>query len=315
MTTVTSAPTPTGPPQTDFEMSFESRSQLREATRRFFHTPTAVVSLVIFTGIILFCYIYPPFYRWQWNNADLHALRGGGLSKAPGVDGHPLGTDGTGFDMLARLMRGTQRDFIIVLIVTAMAVALGVLFGAIAGYFGNVADNLVMRFVDVMLSIPALVILIVVANAYRGLSSSAAGLAFILGIFTWMGLARLVRANFLQLKEREFVEAAHAMGAGTFRIIARHLIPNSLGTILVFGTLTASVSIIAETSLTYLGYGVQPPDTSLGQLVSNGVDAQSTRWWLFYPPGLLILVIVLAINMIGDGIRNAFDPKHNQVRD
>jgi peptide/nickel transport system permease protein len=321
MTSVTSqpaAPTPTGPAETDFEMGFESRSQLREAVSRFVHKPSAMVALVIFVGIILFCYIYPPFYRWNWASIDTRTNKAGHyiyLSSPPGVGGHPLGTDGSGFDLLARMMRGTQRDFIIVLIVTAMSVVLGVLFGAIAGYFGNIVDNVVMRFVDIMLSIPALVILIVVANTFRSLSGSAAGLAFILGIFGWTGLARLVRANFLQLKEREFVEAAHAMGASTSRIILRHLIPNSLGTILVFGTLTAAVSIIAETSLTYLGYGVRPPDTSLGQLVSAGVQAESTRWWLFYPPGLLILIIVLAVNMIGDGIRNAFDPKHNRVRD
>jgi len=312
------APTPLGPADTDWEMGVESRSQLRAAVGRFVRKPSAMVALVVFFGIILFCYIYPLFYRWDWQSIDTRRNAQGHyiyLSTAPGVGGHPLGTDGSGFDLLARMMRGTQRDFIIVVIVTAMSVVFGVVLGAVAGYFGNITDNLVMRFVDVMLSIPALVILIVVANTFRSLSGSAAGLAFILGIFGWMGLARLVRANFLQLKEREFVEASHAMGAGTWRIIGRHLIPNSLGTILVFGTLTAAVAIIAETSLTYLGYGVRPPDTSLGQLVSAGVQAESTRWWLFYPPGLLILIIVLAVNMIGDGIRNAFDPKHNRVRD
>ncbi|MBO0879576.1 MAG: ABC transporter permease [Mycobacterium sp.] len=318
MTTVTSAPTPMPPTETDFEMGFESRSQLREAVRRFVRNPSAMAGLVVFTAIILFCYIYPPFYRWDWATIDQRTNAAGNyiyLSKPPGTGGHPLGTDGSGFDLLARMMRGTQRDFVIVVIVTAMTTIIGVLFGAIAGFSGSVVDNIVMRFVDIMLSIPALVILIVVAYRFRSLSGSAAGLAVILGLFGWTGLARLVRANFLQLKEREFVEAAHAMGAGTWRIILRHLIPNSLGTILVFATLTAAVSIIAETSLTFLGYGVQRPDTSLGQLVSDGVQAESTRWWLFYPPGLLILIIVLSVNLIGDGIRNSFDPKHNRVRD
>lgn len=318
MTSVTSAPTPTPPVASDFEVAYESRSQLREAVSRFVRNPGAMVGLVVFTAIILFCYIYPPFYRWNWANIDQRVNAAGNyiyLSKPPGTGGHPLGTDGSGYDLLARLMRGTQRDFIIVVIVTSMTTVIGVLFGAIAGYFGNIVDNIVMRFVDIMLSIPALVILIVVAYKFRSLSGNAAGLAVILGLFGWTGLARLVRANFLQLKEREFIEASHAMGAGTWRIIVRHLIPNSLGTILVFATLTAAVSIIAETSLTYLGYGVHPPDTSLGKLVSDGVQAVSTRWWLFYPPGLLILIIVLSVNLIGDGIRNSFDPKHNRVRD
>lgn len=302
----------------DTDFSGESRSQLKEAIHRFVRTPTAIVSTVVFFGIVIFCYVYPHFYRWQFSEIDPRKDAKGNLkylSVHPGTGSHPLGTDGTGYDLLARLMRGTQRDFVIVIISTTLTLTIGILLGAIAGYFGNIVDNVVMRFVDIMLSIPALVILIVVSNRYKSLSNSGAGLAVLLGLFGWMGLSRLVRAQFLALKEREFVEAAHSMGASNSRIILRHLIPNSLGTILVFGTLTAAVAIIAETSLTYLGYGITAPDTSLGLLVSQGVDAADTRGWLFYYPGLLILVIVLAVNLIGDGIRNAFDPKHNRVRD
>src|SRR5690349_8907801 len=134
------APTPLGPADTDWEMGVESRSQLREAIRRFVHKPSAMVALVVFVGIILFCYIYPIFYRWDWQSIDTRRNAQGHyiyLSTAPGVGGHPLGTDGSGFDLLARMMRGTQRDFIIVVIVTAMSVTLGVLFGAMAGFFGN----------------------------------------------------------------------------------------------------------------------------------------------------------------------------------
>jgi ABC-type dipeptide/oligopeptide/nickel transport system permease subunit len=265
-------------------------------------------SLVVFVGVVLFCYIYPHFYRWNYADPDLKAQ-----SVHPGQQGHILGTDGTGFDLLAQIMRGTQRDFIIVVVATTIAVTIGVLLGALAGYFGTILDNTLMRFVDVMLSVPALVILIIVANRFRGLG--AFGLAVLLGLFGWMGLSRLMRAQFLGLKEREFVEASHAMGASNLRIIMRHMIPNVLSTILVFGTLFAAVSIIAETSLTFLGYGVHPPDTSLGLLISKGVDAVETRPWLFYYPGILILVIVLSVNLIGEGIRNAFDPRHTRVRD
>jgi peptide/nickel transport system permease protein len=295
-----------------------SRSQSREALRRFAHSPVAMIALVVFVGIVLFSYIGPFFYKWKFDEIDSHRDAKGHydhLSLHPGQFGHPLGTDGTGYDLLARMMRGTQRDFVIVIVSTAIALAIGILIGSVAGYFGNVTDNVMMRFVDVMLAIPSLVILIVVSNRFRSISGGAAGLAVLLGFFGWMGLSRLVRAQFLALKEREFIEAANAMGASTSRIIFKHLIPNSLSTILVFGTLSAAVAIIAETSLTYLGYGVHPPDTSLGLLVSQGVDAAETRPWLFYYPGLLILVIVLAVNLIGDGIRNAFDPKHNRVRD
>jgi ABC-type dipeptide/oligopeptide/nickel transport system permease subunit len=302
----------------DYDFAGASRSQSQEAFHRFVRTPTAIVSFVVFVGIVLFSYIYPHFYRWDFGTIDARKDAKGNLanlSDPPGTNGHPLGTDGTGYDLMARLMRGTQRDFVIVIITTALTLTIGIALGAIAGYYGNVVDNLVMRFVDIMLSVPALVILIVVSNHYKSVSNSAAGLAVLLGLFGWMGLSRLVRAQFLALKEREFVEAAHAMGAPTRRIILRHLLPNSLGTILVFGTLVAATAIIAETSLTFLGFGVQPPDTSLGLLVSQGVDAADTRSWLFYYPGLLILVIVLAVNLIGDGIRNAYDPKNNRVRD
>src|SRR4051794_32601188 len=197
---------PGAAPDTDF--SGESRSQFKEALHRFVRTPTAIVSTVVFFGIVLFCYIYPHFYRWSFSEIDSRKDAKGNLaylSVPPGTAGHPLGTDGTGYDLFSRLMRGTQRDFVIVIISTALTLFIGILLGAIAGYFGSVADNLVMRFVDIMLSVPALVILIVVSNRFNTVSDSAAGLAVLLGLFGWMGLSRLVRAQFLALKEREFV--------------------------------------------------------------------------------------------------------------
>jgi ABC-type dipeptide/oligopeptide/nickel transport system permease subunit len=298
------------PSGTDDDFGAPSVSQGRQALRRFMHSPVSVIAALVFFGIIAVAYIAPHFYKWKYENPD---LRPEASSAHPGHAGHILGTDETGYDLLARLMRGTQRDVIIILLSTTLALIIGVGIGAVAGYFGSFADNLLMRFVDVMLSVPALVILIIVANRYPSLG--AAGLGILLGVFGWMGLSRLVRAQFLSLKEREFVEAAHAMGASNSRIIFRHLIPNVLGTILVFGTLFAAVSIVVETSLTFLGFGVHPPDTSLGLLVSKGVDAASTRPWLFYYPGILIVIIVLAVNVIGEGIRNAVDPRHNRVRD
>ena len=296
-----------------------SRSQSREALSRFIRQPLSMIASVVLLAIIGIAFIYPYFYRWGPTQIDDYKKPGSQqlahLSLHPGQAGHPLGTDATAYDLLARMMQGTKRDIVIVIVSTVTALVIGILIGALAGYFGSLTDNLLMRFVDVMLSVPSLVILIVVSNKYKGLSGNAQGLALLIGLFAWMGLSRLVRAQFLALKEREFIEAAHAMGASNKRIIFKHLVPNSLGTILVFGTLLAATAIIAETSLTFLGYGVQPPDTSLGQLISVGVDAANTRPWLFYYPGLLILVIVLAISLIGDGVRNAFDPKHNKVRD
>jgi ABC-type dipeptide/oligopeptide/nickel transport system permease subunit len=303
---------PTGsqtPGGSDDEFGGPSRSQGRQALSRFVRSPVSMISFGFFAFVILACYIYPYFYKWKYNNGDLKAL-----SVHPGKDGHILGTDETGFDLLARLMRGTQRDFIIIVVSTVITLVIGIMVGAIAGYFGKFADNLLMRFVDVMLTVPSLVILIIACDRFT-IANGAFGIGVIFGLFGWMGLSRLVRAQFLSLREREFVEAAHAMGASNFRIIFRHMIPNTLSTILVFATLFAATSIVAETSVTYLGYGVKPPDTSLGLLVSRGVDAADTRPWLFYYPGILILFIVLSVNLIGEGIRNAFDPRHNRVRD
>ena len=305
----------TGGPDED-EFGSESVSQGRQALRRFVHSPVAMGALIFFVLVVVASYVAPYFYKWKFDAIDPRKDKNGNyiaLSLSPGKLGHPLGTDGSGFDLLARMMRGTQRDFVIVVIATAIALCLGISIGAVAGYFGKVADNILMRFVDVMLCVPVLVILIIVASQYP--SMQATGLAILLGLFSWMGLSRLVRAQFLALREREYIEAAHAMGASNFRIVLKHLIPNSLSTILVFATLYAAVSIIAETSLTYLGYGVHPPDTSLGLLISQGVDASQTRPWLFYYPGILILLLVLAVNLIGEGIRNAFDPRHTRVRD
>jgi ABC-type dipeptide/oligopeptide/nickel transport system permease subunit len=299
----------TGRPDID-DMGGKSKSQGRQAFEHFVHSKMAMSGLIVFVLIIATSYIAPYFYKWKFDEPNISAQ-----SVKPGQSGHIIGTDETGYDLLARIMRGTQRDFEIIIIATVIAVSLGILIGSLAGYSGKLADNLLMRFVDIMLTVPYLVILILVCAKYPDTAGTAQGIAVLLGLFGWMGLSRLVRAQFLSLKEREFIEAARAMGASNFRIIFRHLIPNALSTILVFATLFAATTIVAETSLTYLGYGVKPPDTSLGLLVGKGVDAADTRSWLFYYPGLMIVLIVLSVNLIGEGIRNAFDPRNARVRD
>lgn len=304
--------TPVGPnsPELGDEFGAPSRSQGRQALDRFVRSPMAMIPTILFIFIVAFCFIYPHLYRWDYATPDLREVA---QSAKPGTGGHILGTNESGLDLFAQLMRGTQRDFVIMIASTVATLVIGITIGSIAGYFGAIADNLLMRFVDVMLSVPALVILIVYGNRHPDMGAFQLGM--VLGLFGWMGLSRLVRAQFLALKEREFVEAAHAMGASNFRIIVRHMIPNTMSTILVFGTIFAALSIVTETSLTFLGVGVHFPDTSLGLLISRGVDAASTRPWLFYYPGILIVIIVLAVNLIGEGIRNAFDPRHNRVRD
>jgi len=171
-----------------------------------------------------------------------------------------------------------------------------------------------MRIVDLILTVPLLVVLLVVASNFTS-ARTPLGVGIILGLFGWLDLARIVRSQFLSLREKEYVEAAHALGASNKRIIFKHLIPNALGSLIVWTTLAAATAIILEASLTYLGFGVNGANqTSLGRLVSEGVQAASTRPWLFYFPGITLLIIVLSINLIGDGIRDAFDPSNRRVR-
>lgn len=302
--------TPVGNPDAGEGFDGTSRSQARQALHRFTHNWLSMTATLVFVFIVAFSYIFPYFYKWKYDEPDLRSVA---ESASPGTAGHILGTNENGSDLFALMMRGTQRDFVIMIVSTAVALVIGITIGAIAGYFSGVTDNLLMRFVDIMLAVPVLVILIVYGN--RNVNMGVVALSVAFGVFGWMGLSRLVRAQFLALREREFIEAAHAMGASTWRIIVKHMLPNTLSTILVFGTISAAISIVVETSLTYLGVGVRPPDTSLGLLISRGVDAADTRPWLFYYPGILIVIIVLAVNLIGEGIRNAFDPRHNRVRD
>jgi peptide/nickel transport system permease protein len=290
------------------EFTVKSRSQRQQIIRRFLHNKLAMSAVLVYVAILLVAFVGPRFYKWSYFDLDTTAY-----SKAPGTPGHPLGTQDIGRDLLAMLMRGVQRSTFIAVIFVALAGTLGVLIGSFAGYFGRIVDNLLMRFVDLVLTIPTLVVIIVVASNFPSFRS-AFGVAVFIAMFGWMDLARIVRSQFLSLREREFVEAAHALGASDRRIIFKHLIPNSLGSIIVWATLGAATSVIIEASLTYLGYGVQGNDTSLGRLVSDGVSAADTRPWLFYFPGLVLMIIVMSINLIGDGIRDAFDPSHVRVR-
>lgn len=290
------------------EFTIRSRSQGQQALRRFLRNRLAVGALVVYGLMLLVAFLGPLFYGYSYEFQD-----GAALSAAPGVNGHPFGTDDIGQDLFARMMRGIQRSTFISLVFIVVAGTLGVLVGAIAGYFGRYVDNVLMRIVDVILTVPILVAIIVVAANFPQ-ARSPLGIALFIALLGWMDLSRIVRSQFLSLREREYVEAAHALGASNRRIILKHLIPNSLGQIIVWATLGAAVAVITEAVLSYLGYGVQGSDTSLGALVAIGASAADTRPWLFYFPGLAIMIIVLSINLIGDGIRDAFDPSANRVR-
>ncbi len=303
---VTAPPATTTPVEREFTV--KSRSQTQQALRRFSRNRLAVGGLIVWVAILLVSFIYPHFYGFGFSDQD-----SGALSVSPGTGGHPLGTDEIGRDLLARMMRGIQRSTYISVLFVLIAGALGVTIGAVAGYFGRWVDNVLMRIVDIILTIPILVAIIVIAANFPS-ARSPLGIALFIALLGWMDLARIVRSTFLSLREREYVEAAHALGASNRRIIIKHLIPNSLGQIIVWATLGAAAAVITEAALSYLGYGVQGSDTSLGSLVAIGAQAAETRPWLFYFPGIAILLIVLAINLIGDGVRDAFDPSANRVR-
>jgi peptide/nickel transport system permease protein len=183
----------------------------------------------------------------------------------------------------------------------------------LAGYVGGLVDDLLMRTIDVLLTVPVMAVIIVISAAFPS-ARSPFGIALIIALTSWMVLSRIVRVQFLSLREREYVEAAHALGASSRRIVLKHLIPNSLGQIIVWSTLGAVFAVGAEAALSFLGYGVQGSDISLGRLVAEGAAAADSRPWLFYFPGLALLVIVLAISMVGDGIQDAFDPSATRVR-
>jgi peptide/nickel transport system permease protein len=223
---------------------------------------------------------------------------------------HPFGQDTLGKDIFARVMRGIQQSLTVVTLIGAIATVLGVVIGAIAGFMRGWLDNLLMRLTDAIIIIPGLILGAVLGRTIGG---NAISLGILLGLVSWTGLARLVRGEFLALREREFVDAARVAGASNFRIIFRHILPNSIGIVVVNATLLMSAAILTETALSFLGFGITAPDISLGQIISQYNEAFKTRPWLFWWPGFFIVVVALCINFIGDGLRDAFDPRQRRM--
>lgn len=307
--------------------SIKARTQGELVFRRFVRHRAAMAALLVFFGILLLAVSSigagPIPGWWDKTYLDTGGVVDGGsptLDVLPAfVDGdgmqvgeHPFGQDSIGRDYFATTMRGVQQSLQVALIVGLVSTVIGTTIGSIAGYFGGVAETSLMRLVDVIIAIPLLVLAAVVGRSTGGTATS---LGLFLGIIVWTSLARLIRGEVLSIKEREFVEAARAMGASPARIIVRHILPNTISTIIVSATLTIAAAILLETALSFLGFGVQRPDTSLGLLISEYQTAFATRPWLFWFPGLFIVVICLSINFIGDGLRDAFDPRQNKVRE
>ncbi|SDG76700.1 peptide/nickel transport system permease protein [Lentzea fradiae] len=282
----------------------KTRTQGQLVLRRFLRHRLAMVSLGVFVFLILFAFLGP--FVWTYDYEDVSSK-----SYLPMSGEHPLGTTQVGKDMLALLMRGTGYSLQIALIVAALATAIGVTFGALAGYLRGIVDTALMRLVDLLLIIPQIAVAAIVV---KGFSGSWYVVALVLAAFAWMQIARITRGETLSLSEREFVEAARACGASTPRIIFKHLVPNMIGSITVNATLAIAAAVLTEAALSFLGLGVQPPDTSLGVIVLENYGQFLNRPWLFWGPFIVLVSLSLAVNFIGDGLRDAFDPRQTKVR-
>src|SRR5512139_3319102 len=219
---------------------------------------------------------------------------------------HPLGTDDLGRDVLTRILYGARISLLVGFVAVGIATGIGIVLGALAGYYGRWVDTLLMRLVDIMLCFPTFFLILAVIAF---LDPSIWNIMIIIGLTGWMGVARLVRAEFLSLRERDFVLAARAVGAGDARIIFRHILPNALSPVLVSVTLGVAGAILTESALSFLGIGVQPPTPSWGNMLLAGKQTLGTAWWLSVFPGLAILFTVLGYNLLGEGIRDALDPR------
>ncbi|TCP56246.1 peptide/nickel transport system permease protein [Tamaricihabitans halophyticus] len=282
----------------------KARTQAQTVLRRFLRHRLAMISASVLLLIVLVAVFLPLFWPHQYGNTDAAGYL------PPGTD-HPLGTDQLGRDMVAQLLRGTQLSLLIAFVVAIGATAIGVTLGALAGYLKGFTDGLVMRLADLMLIIPQIAVAAILVKSAQG---SWWVVAVVLAVFFWMQIARITRGETLSLSEREFIEAARASGATTSRVIFRHLVPNMIGSITVNATLVIAQAVLVEAALSFLGLGVQAPDTSLGLIINETYAQLSTRPWLFFAPFVTIVLISLTINFIGDGLRDAFDPRQTKVR-
>ena len=281
-----------------------SRGQL--IRRRFFRNKSAVFGIYVIAFMFLFAFGGPFIAQWSYSENDFSSLlQGPSLS-------HWFGTTQVGVDVFAQTTRGLQKSLIIGLLVAVFSTGLSAIVGAFAGYLGGRTDKASMWFVDLMLVLPSFLVLVILSRFYQGKS----WLLLVIGltIFDWMITARVVRGLAMSLRERDFVRAAKYMGVPTRKIIVRHLLPNMASVLIIAATLNVGGAILAETGLSYLGFGVSAPDVSLGTLIAEGTSAALTYPWLFLFAGSILIFTVLAVSFIGDGLRDAFDPGSLRVK-
>jgi ABC-type dipeptide/oligopeptide/nickel transport system permease subunit len=288
-------------------VEFKARSQWAYARMRFLRHKIAVggvVVLLVIALVAVFAKQVAP-YGFDEQNYDI-------INQGPSLD-HPFGTDQLGRDYLSRVIYGLRTSLWVAFFVAVLSTAVGTIIGAIAGYYGGLVDNLLMRFTDLILVLPALAVLLAAANFFNK-DGSPFKAALLLAALLWVGLARILRGLFLSLREKEYVEAGKAAGATDVRLIVRHILPNCIGPIVVYMTLIVAGAILIEAALSFLGFGIKPPNPAIGSLIAEGQQQGLQTWWLVTFPGLMIAIVALAINFVGDGLRDALDPTQRRIR-
>lgn len=285
--------------------TFTSRRNL--VLRRFIRNTPAVVALILLALLFVGCYALPPLLPYGYTELDSHALL------QPPSPQHWFGTNALGQDLLTRTLRGMQKSMLIGFCVAVISTSIAATVGSVAGYFGGWRDRALMWLVDLLLVVPGFILIAIITPRTKQ-SSSIAWLIILLAAFGWMVSSRMVRGLTMSLRERDFVSAARYMGVSSRRVIVSHIVPNVASILIIDATLNVGFAILAETGLSFLGFGVQPPDVSLGTLIADGTPSTTTFPWVFlFPAGALVL-IVLCTNLTGDGLRDAFDPGSRRSR-
>jgi len=284
---------------------FVSRRTL--VARRFARNRWAVIASAVLVLLFVGCYALPPLLPYTYTDLDFYALQ------TPPSPAHWFGTNALGQDVLAQVLRGMQKSMLIGLCVAVISTLIAATVGAIAGYFGGWRDRVLMWFVDLLLVVPSFILIAIITPRTKN-SANITLLIVLLAAFSWMISSRMVRGLTMSLREREYVQAARYMGVPSWRIIARHVLPNVASILIIDTALNVGVAILAETGLSFLGFGVQPPDVSLGTLIADGTKSATTFPWVFlFPAGVLVLIILCA-NLIGDGLRDALDPGSSNLQ-
>lgn len=290
------------PPPLD--MVLEKSSQARIIRKQFFKNRTGVFGMYLVLILVFLALVTPALAPFDPDQIDV-----GPKLASPSL-AHLMGTDEYSRDMFSRVMYGARISLVIGFIAVSISATIGSSLGAIAGFFGGWVDKAIMWFTDLLLSLPRLIMLLAVIGFYRAAGAQSIFLiVVVLGLTGWMGVARIVRSQVLSLKEQEFIQAARALGYSDTRIIFRHLIPNALTPVIVYASLAIGSTILTEASLSFLGLGVPPPTATWGSVVNDGRDYLRTAWWITLFPGLMIVLAVMSFNLLGDGLRDALDPK------